>query len=56
MKHALTQLLDAAREAVDEETEFWADQTITEDNRPPQWIERLRAAIEQADSMVVKDF
>lgn len=44
-------LLDSAEMAATEEREFWNDQTVTEDHRPPDWLgmmeSRLASVIEE---------
>lgn len=42
------ELFAAAENTASEEREFWNDQTVSEDHRPPSWLPRLEEAVELA--------
>ena len=47
-RDAIISLFSKAENAATEEREFWDEQTITEDHRPPSWLEDLEKAIRWA--------
>jgi hypothetical protein len=48
---AMLSLFSAAQDAVSEERKIWDEQPITEDNRPPDWLNTLEQRLAEARSL-----